>query len=208
MALYNKLLTNCCAVAKPNGWSHTLSNPTCASRIKALQQEESDLGRFALATTVAGFQILVHKTDDIVSSSLLSQGSWEQDHLKVCSTNARSVFKVFWCSQATMEHHEALDQGPYEKTYLDIGANLGYFSLMAATHGFKVTAFEVSMRGLASHCSIDTFTTLLYQHLYHTVLSTPLPRCFINRCITLLYQRLHTSVPNVIVLASGNATQR
>ena len=78
-------------VGKPNGWSHTLSNPTCASRIEALQQEESDLGRFALATTVAGFQILVHKTDDIVSSSLLSQGSWEQDHLKVCSTNTKSV---------------------------------------------------------------------------------------------------------------------
>lgn len=25
------------------------------------------------------------------------------------------------------------------------GANLGYFSLMAAAHGFKVSAFEVSM---------------------------------------------------------------
>ena len=69
-----------------------------------------------------------------------------------------------------MEHHEALDRGPYEKTYLDVGANLGYFSLMAATHGFKVTAFEVSMRGLASHCSISSCITLLYQQLY-----TPVP---------------------------------
>ena len=45
-----------------------------------------------------------------------------------------------------MEHHEALDRGPHEKTYLDVGANLGYFSLVAATHGFKVTAFEVSTK--------------------------------------------------------------
>ena len=74
-----------CACAMVDGWSHTL-NPTCASRIRALQQEESDLGHFALAKTVAGFQILVHKTDDIVSSSLLSHGFWENDHLKVCST--------------------------------------------------------------------------------------------------------------------------
>jgi len=138
-----------CACAMVDGWSHTL-NPTCAGRIKALEQEESDLGHFALAKTVAGFQILVHKTDDIVSTSLLSHGFWENDHLK-----------------ATFEHHEALGRGPYEKTYLDVGANLGYFSLMAASHGFKVSAFEAMTLNakminvsLCANPSLDKLVTL------------------------------------------------
>ena len=64
--------------------------------------------------------MLVHLRNDSVSATIRRSGQWEYDHLAFM---------------------EAL-RPPTVKRYLDIGANLGYHALVAASRGYEVDAFE------------------------------------------------------------------
>ena len=103
-----------------------------------------DLFAMKWAKAKVGFDILVHAKNDIVSSAVLQTANWEVDRTKAIEL-----------------HHEAIGGGPYKKTFLDVGANLGVYvipcmerchclmhcmegwhTLTAASRGYKVTALE------------------------------------------------------------------
>jgi FkbM family methyltransferase len=85
-----------------------------------LQEAIGDLSTLVWANTTAGFAMLVHLRNDSISATIRRSGQWEYDHLAFM---------------------EAL-RPPTVKRYLDIGANLGYHALVAASRGYEVDAFE------------------------------------------------------------------
>mmetsp|Transcript_8617 Transcript_8617/g.15469 ORF Transcript_8617/g.15469 Transcript_8617/m.15469 type:complete len:329 (-) Transcript_8617:24-1010(-) len=78
-----------------------------------------------------GFDMVVLGRNDIVSGSLLSTGAWE---LKSAAAFA-----------AAMQ-----TQLPTNGTFVDIGANIGYYSMLFAHAGFNVLAFEPMTRNRAA----------------------------------------------------------
>ena len=64
---------------------------------------------------------------DYLSEIIIKNGVWE-------NTQIRSLF---WAINLVRENHPNS-----EVLFIDIGANLGYYSLSAASLGYKVIAFE------------------------------------------------------------------
>ena len=74
---------------------------------------------------------------------------------------------------------------PHEKRYLDIGAGLGYYSLLAASRGYKVTAFEplprLSMMMNVSLCVLEHNKAIKAApvHLHNAGLAEREQRCYV-----------------------------
>ena len=75
----------------------------------------------------AGFDMVVLGDNDIVSSSIYHQHYWEMRKPSAMASKADAVL-------------------PASGTFLDIGANLGYYSLLFAKAGFDVVAVEAMTR--------------------------------------------------------------
>jgi len=107
----------------------------CADRIAALKKLH-DVNKLQWATPHGAkgttFDLLVHSVNDIVSSNLINSGGWEGDHL-----------------HAAEQWHLAKGLAIKNKRYLDIGANIGYFTLLAASRGYEVTSFEAMKKNAA-----------------------------------------------------------
>ncbi|GMH37844.1 hypothetical protein BSKO_05728 [Bryopsis sp. KO-2023] len=104
---------------------------------------QSDMELFSMNTaTVDGtsFRINTYKTKDIVSKSIKDYGSWEL-------ATSREFIK------AMNEHYTRLkanDSGIEKKDvkFLDIGANIGWYSILIASMGFGVISVEPMLTNL------------------------------------------------------------
>lgn len=77
--------------------------------------------------TQSGYEMVVLGDDDIVSKGIASLGYWEISDPGAMASNAGITL-------------------PKNGTFLDIGANLGYYSLLFAHKGYKVIAVEPMTR--------------------------------------------------------------
>jgi hypothetical protein len=79
----------------------------------------------------AGFTVYVYGTNDIVSYSIMHGGSWEQPEINA----------VLWAMQQPVPVQPGT-MGPGSNLFVDIGANLAWFTLNVASRGYRVAAFE------------------------------------------------------------------
>jgi len=75
------------------------------------------------------FEIEVYRENDAVSNSILSSGGWDQAKLDLFQKTVRSY---------SIAEDIPIDQ----LTFVDIGSNIGWFSLSMAAMGLEVLAFE------------------------------------------------------------------
>ena len=106
------------------GWPKLALRHRCIPQAVRLQAAFGDTSKVVWAATRAGFDMLVHRSNDGVSGVIRSTGTWEYDHLRAM---------------------EARRPPPatFPKRYADVGANLGYHTMVAASKGYQVDAFEV-----------------------------------------------------------------
>ena len=78
----------------------------------------------------------VHKWSDWVSKFIMSNGYWE----------IRDASEITQGSAAKLKEPPATYHKQRAPTFLDIGANIGYFSLLFADRGFNVIAVEPMSR--------------------------------------------------------------
>jgi len=152
-----------------SGWPEVALRDECMPRIHALTKSGHDLSTLAWATAHGAdgttFDILVHAKNDMVSWYLLHTGEWEGDHL-----GAAEAF-----------HLKQTGSKPTKQRYLDIGANLGTFSMLGASRGYEVTSFEAMEKNfLILRVSLCANPTLEERITLHNVgLSDKPAKCFI-----------------------------
>ena len=116
-------------------------------------------------TQGANFHLLVHSSNDIVSTSLLKSGYWEADHVEAIE----------------MYHTGKGLSLPSRKRYIDVGGNLGYFSLLAASKGYDVTTVEAMKENAylfnVSLCANPALAKRV--NLHHTAVGAESRECFI-----------------------------
>jgi len=76
------------------------------------------------------FNLYVYTSNDYVSNIILREKSWETGETKAILSALRNY----------KEKHGIKNLN--DVLFLDIGAQIGWHSLVAASHGFKVMAFE------------------------------------------------------------------
>ncbi|KAJ3056763.1 hypothetical protein HK097_004334 [Rhizophlyctis rosea] len=75
--------------------------------------------------------MMVHAEGDTVSSEVMKTGIWEKENTRQILAGLSLVSEV---------------RGREAAGFIDIGANVGWFSLMVARRGYKVSAVEPSPR--------------------------------------------------------------
>ena len=110
--------------AQVAGWPKLALRHKCIPQTLKVQAAFGDTSKVVWATTRAGFDMLVHRSNDGVSGVIRSTGTWEYDHLRAMEARRPPP--------ATSP-----------KRYADVGANLGYHTMVAASKGYQVDAFEV-----------------------------------------------------------------
>jgi FkbM family methyltransferase len=77
------------------------------------------------------FHMFIHSHHDTVSATLAETGIWE-------SAQSKNIL------HALTLHQHKYGLLPHQVTLFDIGANVGWFSILVATHGFRSVAIEPS----------------------------------------------------------------
>jgi FkbM family methyltransferase len=129
----------------------SLSKEACAVLTTKLMKEDGGGITLLKGST---YSIYLYKSNDIVSDSILKTGQW--------------------AAQQMTDLHEALSNfankmklPPNDVVFLDIGANVGSYSLSMASHGYSVIAFEAFIDNIeliqASICE-NNFEDLISLH--------------------------------------------
>ena len=77
------------------------------------------------------FQMYIYNKSDIVSNEISYSESWESDQ-----TNNILTALLFYCSLYNLS--------PQDIYFLDLGANIGWYSLFIAQYGYNILSFEPS----------------------------------------------------------------
>mmetsp|Transcript_12889 Transcript_12889/g.24205 ORF Transcript_12889/g.24205 Transcript_12889/m.24205 type:complete len:417 (-) Transcript_12889:1367-2617(-) len=85
--------------------------------------------KITTADPAASFVLHVYEKNDIVSNSILNHGTWEHD-------------KVIMFYNLFIDYSEKHNIPLSDLTFIDIGANIGWFTFSLAALGVKVIAFE------------------------------------------------------------------
>jgi FkbM family methyltransferase len=97
------------------------------------QERQSSEEAATVVTKIYGtyneFALNVYRENDIVSGSILSSGSWEND-------------KVVMFHRIFQDYSEKNNIPLSKLTFIDIGANIGWFTFSLAALGVNVIAFE------------------------------------------------------------------
>ena len=96
-----------------------IDNPGSANKQKVLQRSNGN----------STFSIMLYEDNDIVSDNIIQHGTWEANLV----TQLSDVYKKY-----SKDHNIPLSN----LTFVDIGANIGWFSLNMAALGVNVIAFE------------------------------------------------------------------
>jgi hypothetical protein len=125
-------------------WPAASYGARCLPRLEALAATaihknlgKFQLGKFAWATirgANAPFQMMVYAHDDRVSSALLRNGKWEDDHLEEAEQHHGELVR----SSSQQDWHAHMIEDEQRRHFFDIGANMGYFSLLAADRDYDV----------------------------------------------------------------------
>ena len=75
------------------------------------------------------FDMFIYQSDDIVSDSIKANGAWEMGITEAIDAKMHS-----FAMKNRLEHDQV--------TFVDIGANIGWFSTVYANAGYKVISFE------------------------------------------------------------------
>ena len=151
----------------------------CCLKCKGIRRCPSNSGLETCACQPHEARILVHGHNAILSNRLLQTGKWEADHL------------------GAVEDYHKKHGGSVKnnKKFLDIGANLGYFSLMAAKRGYKVTAFE----GMKSNAKMMN-VSLCVSHNPHPLACNSQPMSQPNPSLWLLIHQANPDAEERITL--------
>jgi len=116
--------------AHHNELTHELLVPTTFQKHPEEHASASgDVGQFIVTKTAHPFNMALHKTQDLISEALQKTGKWED--------GISNVFEeVFSTAVACAEKRET------PLLFIDVGANIGYFSLLAASFGLNVLSIE------------------------------------------------------------------
>ena len=131
-----------------SSWPSAALDIKCADRVAQLLSllnvgDHEALRSVAWARSRAGFDLLVVARNDHASSSILRKGSWEGDHIAAVQLLEQQILLN---ASAVPHGHGRHSHG---RRYLDIGANVGYHTLLAASKHLVVDAFEVVPRNAA-----------------------------------------------------------
>jgi hypothetical protein len=106
------------------------------------------------AVTGAGggreYEMNVYKFGDIVSDSIARDGAWEREDTEwVLGRLAATADTYLKTRQRSSPGEPAEQEARSRAVLLDIGANIGWFTLAAAVRGYSVVAFEPFARNFA-----------------------------------------------------------
>lgn len=73
-------------------------------------------------------QMYVYSSSDIVSQSLLQAGTWE----------SKDMSEIEWA----MKQHQVAPGAHTTGLFVDVGANIGWFTINMASRGYRVAAVE------------------------------------------------------------------
>ena len=107
-------------------------NEFCDKRGKFLRKEfETQLKIANVSYLSQSCKMYVYKKNDIVSSQILQMGNWEEDE-----TNNLLTALTFYSSIKQLKREEIY--------VLDIGSNIGWYTLFIAKFGYNILSFDAS----------------------------------------------------------------
>ena len=107
-------------------------NEFCDKKGKYLREEFEDQLKIANVSYLSqSYKMYVYKKNDTVSSQILQMGNWEEDETSNLLT--------------ALTFYSSIKQLKREEIYvLDIGSNIGWYTLFLAKYGYNILSFDVS----------------------------------------------------------------
>ena len=107
-------------------------NEFCDKKGKFLRKEFEDQLKIANVSYLSqSYKMYVYKKNDTVSSQILQMGNWEEDETSNLLT--------------ALTFYSSIKQLKREEIYvLDIGSNIGWYTLFLAKYGYNILSFDVS----------------------------------------------------------------
>ena len=119
-------------------WGTTRSNMT-NKKVNIYEENIVELNKNIIQKN--NIYMCTHSKDDLISGELINNGIWEE--------------------KITEKYIRLLNKLDKNDLILDVGANLGYYSIIAASHGYEVYAFEPFEK------NYDKFYSSILLNSYH-----------------------------------------